>query len=305
MDNNTDTDITKQEAPNIDPPCGDNTVPTMNVLLQLRDILTPRFGHGETEAMIRLIFFHLKGWNQVDLIINENKPLSAFMVERIREIVRRLLNNEPIQYIVGQAYFYGMEFKVGEGVLVPRPETEELIDMVVKANKIQDLRVLEVGTGSGCMAIALSRNLPFPKITAIDISPKALEYAHENATSLKANINFVQADVFEYDPAPDSFDLIVSNPPYIAESEASKMEANVLDHEPHQALFVPDTDPLRFYRRIAEIGCKSLVKGGRIYFEINPLYADDLLSLMTELGYTDIDILLDIHGKKRFLSAKK
>lgn len=281
----------------------DDLTPVSTVMRNMRDVLVPKYGARETMAMIRIIFEHLKGWDPVDLLINENKPLSAFIVRQIRDVVARLMNDEPIQYIVGSAYFYGMNLKVGRGVLVPRPETEELVDMIVTAHKGSDLRVLDVGAGSGCIAIALSRNLPFSQVTALDISDVAVKYIRENAEVLHARINVVEADIFSYQPPAESLDIIVSNPPYIDESEKRDMDKNVLDYEPASALFVPDSDPLVFYRRIAEIGRDALVDNGSVYFEINPAHASDMVAMMEALGYVNVSVHLDIHGKKRFLSA--
>lgn len=281
----------------------DTYTPMPVVLRELRKILTPKYGHGEAEAMIRLIFQHLKGWSSTDMIINENKPLSSHIVERIREIVGRLMKNEPIQYIVGEAYFYGLDFVVGPGVLIPRPETEELVEMVVNGNKRTDLKVLDACTGSGCIAVALARNLPFPIITAVDNSDKALEIAKANAAKMKTKISFEKVDIFEYEPEERSLDIIVSNPPYIDESEKKNMEPNVLDYEPLEALFVPDENPLLYYRRIASIGRKALKPGGRIYFEINPRHADAMRVLLETQGYSAIHSHLDIHGKRRFITA--
>lgn len=274
-------------------------------ILHLRDTLVPRYGKGETEAIIRLIFHHLKGWNTVDLLMNEDKTLSLYMVEKVKEIEKRLLQDEPIQYIVGDAYFYGMDFVVNRDVLIPRPETEELVDMIVSQNGQSDLDVLDIATGSGCIAIALARNLPFSKVTALDISEKALEVARLNAQRLKAKIDFIHADILTYAFPDDSFDIIVSNPPYVDDKEKATMDANVLRYEPASALFVPDDNPLVFYRRIAAMAHDALRPGGRLYLEINPLHADDMQCLLADTGFIDIQTHLDIHGKKRIMSCRK
>lgn len=274
-------------------------------LRKLRSELTPVYGHGETEAIIRLIFNHVKGWSTVDMLINENKPLSSFIISQIDSILDRLKKEEPIQYIVGQAYFYGMDFKVTLDVLIPRPETEELVDMITHNEKSADLRVLDIGTGSGCIAIALSRNLLFPKITAIDVSEAAINIAQENAKTFSAKIDFKVCDIFSYNPDPDSLDIIVSNPPYIDESEKKDMHDNVLLHEPPTALFVPDRDPLVFYRRIGHIAIKALAPGRHLYFEINPRHADELSELLSKQGFDEISIITDIHGRHRFIKASR
>lgn len=274
-------------------------------LKKLRDALIPLYGQRETEAIIRLIFHHLKGWNLTDMLIHQEDGLSDFVRQQIDEILVRLLRHEPIQYIVGEARFHGMDLKIKPGVLIPRPETDELVDIIVDENKDhEDLKVLDLCTGSGCIAIALGRNLPFSKVTAIDFSDEAIEVAEENSRDLKVKINIVKADIFNWVP-DGKFDIIVSNPPYIKDSEALTMEKNVLDYEPHEALFVRDENPLVFYSRIADIAAESLNPGGRLYFEINPLTAKDLKDLISGKGFSDVQLLRDSSGKLRFLSASK
>lgn len=261
---------------------------------------------GEATAMARLIFHALKGWDTTAIVIHAADDLSDFILDSIAKILERLRHGEPLQYILGEASFYGMNLKVTPATLIPRPETEELVELIIDANKgRRDLRVLDIGTGTGAIAIALSRNLEFPEVTALDISHEALEVARENAAKLHAKIKFIEADIFSWQPSADSFDIIVSNPPYVMESEKNEMEKHVLDHEPHSALFVPDSDPLVFYRRIAEMGRDALSKDGQIYFEINPLCADELKMMMSRTGYSDVELHLDLSRKKRFLSAIK
>lgn len=273
---------------------------------QLQSKLTPVYGEGEAKAMVRLIFHSLKGWSLTDMMIHADNPASAYLVEKTGEILARLIKHEPIQYILGEAYFYGMNLKVNRHTLIPRPETEELVDMIVNENyDFKDLSVLDVGTGSGAIAIALSRNLPFSQVSAIDISAEALTIAKENAKELHAKIDFIKADVFQYDPREDIFDIIVSNPPYIDDSEKNGMDSNVLDYEPHLALFVPDDNPLIYYTRIVEIALHSLKKDGKIYFEINPRHAHDLKSYLEREGFTNVLIMRDINGKDRFIKCYK
>lgn len=274
-----------------------------DTLKKLRLALRPIYGNRETEAIIKIIFHYLKGWNTVDLIIHEPDSLSPFLKGEIDKILTRLLNHEPIQYITGEARFHGLDFKVSPDVLIPRPETEELVDIIVDDCRGQkDLQVLDIGTGSGCIAISLARGMDFPVISALDISSEALSVAKENAKILAVNVNFLQADIFNWSPEK-KFDIIVSNPPYIDESEKKDMEDNVLLHEPHSALFVPDADPLIFYRRIASIGATSLNSGGRLYFEINPRHASELADLLSGYGFSQICILKDSYAKDRFISA--
>lgn len=273
---------------------------------RLRNELSPMYGERETESLIRLIFEHIMGWSPVDLVMRSDYELADFTVSKIADISNRLLSHEPIQYILGEARFFGCNFKVNRHTLIPRPETEELVQIILDCyGDTPDLRVLDIATGSGCIAIALARNLRFASVTATDISPDAVAVAKENAARLKANVKCVAADVFAMTPEIDSYDIIVSNPPYICRSEAHAMERNVLDFEPHPALFVDDNDPLVFYRAILKYAVKTLRPGGRVFFEINPLFADDLQKIAIKSGFSEIDLTLDIHRRKRFLTARK
>lgn len=267
--------------------------------------LAPVLGEGEARASLRVAAEDIFGWTHTDLLIKADDEISDFRAGQLDRVVDRLLLGEPLQYILGKAYFYGMNFEVTPDVLIPRPETAELVDIIVRENQTPDLRVMDVGTGSGCIAIALSRNLPFSRVTAVDVSSSALEIARKNAAKFKARISFVHADIMKYEVPSGSFDVIVSNPPYIAESERVDMEARVLAHEPSMALFVPDDDPLRFYKRIAQIASDALAEGGKLYFEINPLFANDMQSMLNAGGWADVRIEHDIHGRKRFAMAVK
>lgn len=275
------------------------------LLKKLRDSLRPIYGNGETEAIIRIIFHYLKGWNTVDLLIHEPDPISPFMQGEVEKILDRLMKHEPIQYITGEARFHGLQLKVTSDVLIPRPETSELVDLIIdQADEKEDLRILDLCTGSGCIAVALARSLRFPQITAVDISAAALEVAKSNAKELKANITFIKADIFKWIPE-GKFDIIVSNPPYIDESEKKDIEENVLKYEPHQALFVPDENPLIFYKRIVTIADASLSPKGKLYLEINPRHADELAVYLKENSFTSVDIRRDSFGKQRFIIAFK
>lgn len=272
----------------------------------LRNQLSPLYGAGEATSMARLIFHSLKGWDTTGLVVHAPDKLSPFILSRIDEIVNQLKTGRPLQYILGEGRFYGMTLRVAPGVLIPRQETEELVEIIVKQEEGKsDLRVLDIGSGSGAIAIALSRNLRFPQVSALDISEAALEIARDNAERLHAGIKFIHADIFDWAPPGESLDIIVSNPPYIAEKERAEMERNVLDYEPAEALFVPDSDPLRFYGRIAGVAMRGLCQGGRLYFEINPVYADELGKLLSDAGYADIKFYKDISGRLRFASAIK
>ena len=282
----------------------DVTIATLARDMQRR--LVPVYGEGEAKAMVRLIFHSLKGWSLTDMMIHSDNPASEYLIQKTDGILNRLMKFEPIQYILGEAYFYGMTFKVTPATLIPRPETEGLVDMIVNENQGEkDLSVLDIGTGSGAIAIALSRNLPFSEVSAIDISPEALEIAEENAQNLHAQIAFINADVFSFMPKPGTLDIIASNPPYIDESEKDDMEPNVVDYEPHQALFVPDSSPLLYYSRITDIAETGLRSNGRLYLEINPRHADELKTNLEKAGFADVTILNDINGKRRFIKCLK
>jgi len=286
----------------------DVVAPLKTVMAGIRSRLTPKYGDGEAREMARIIFENLKGWNPVEIAIRQEEPISGYITGKVDAVIDRLLDNEPIQQIFGNADFYGLRLKVSRDTLIPRPETAELVDIIVKENSRKDLRVLDAGTGSGCIALALSRNLPFSEVTAIDISDNALDVARENGKTLRCNVDFRKADILSL---PDglrgnSFDIIVSNPPYIAEKEKSAMERNVLDYEPASALFVPNNDPLKFYTAILKAAQgELLIPGGRLYFEINPIYADLLREETERLGFSNVTLTRDTDGKQRFLSAEK
>lgn len=270
------------------------------------DRLIAVYPPGESKWLVRIIFEQLKGYTTVDLLMKSNDEVSEFIAGKVEAIVDRLLRHEPIQYIFGETKFYGLRLKVNRSTLIPRPETEELVDMIVKDwNRQTDLRVLDICTGSGCIAIALARNLPFALVRAIDISKEAIEVARDNSASLKTKVDFSVADALTLRPVTREYDIIVSNPPYIAYSERTSMDANVLDYEPSTALFVPDDDPLLFYRSIAEYAKTSLAPGGRLYMEINPLFTAELQSLLSSKFGNGIQILPDIHGHNRFAIASQ
>lgn len=282
----------------------------MTTLKQLLDAsrsrLTPVYGGSEASWLLRIIMEHIKGWNQVELLMRADKEVSDFTVTRVNEVIDRLLANEPIQYIFGDTYWHGMILKVSPAVLIPRPETEELVDIITKDNPQPDLKVLDVCTGSGCIAIALAKFMNFPEVTAIDISDRAIAVAKENAALQKVKVDFQTADALDLGAALTAkYDIIVSNPPYVMDKEKSAMDANVLDHEPAIALFVPDSDPLKFYKAIADYAADALTDGGRLYFELNPLTADCLKDWMQQSGWRDVSLLPDLHAKTRFMIARK
>lgn len=277
------------------------------VLDELRRATIKRLGEvyprGEAMWLWREMLMRIKGWGQVELAIKAGDEVSEYLQRKVEEVTERLLRKEPVQYIFGMAEFYGLQLKVTPDVLIPRPETAEMVDMIVKwADGRTDLSVLDLCTGSGCIAVALARNLKFAQITAIDLSSKALTVAAENVKDFKVKVNLKLGDALQLkDETSPKYDIIVSNPPYIAESERASMDSNVVDHEPQMALFVPDSDPLRFYHAIARYAMTALVSGGVLYFEINPLYAIRLREELQQQGWDDVVIEADMQGLNRFI----
>lgn len=271
---------------------------------QIEAYLSPIYGEWEARSMTRLAFHSIKGWDTTAIFCASSEPASDYLIEKMDDLLHRLSEHQPIQYILGEARFYGMDLIVNPSVLIPRPETAELVDSIIKQNPDSDLRVLDIGTGSGAIAIALKRNLRFPIVEAIDISADALMVARRNARCHGADIDFRQEDIFKCELPENFYDIIVSNPPYIPTSEQKDMERNVLDYEPHIALFVPDDNPLIYYSRIADLAFSSLKSGGKIYFEINPRFADDLKRMLELNGFVEVRIYDDSMNRHRFIAAE-
>lgn len=259
------------------------------------------------DAMTRLIMDEVLHFSPVDIVLRAQNDVPDFFPEALEKIISRLEKQEPIQYILGGAWFHGHRFAVTPATLIPRPETEQLVDLVVDENSERaDLRVLDIGTGSGCIAISLARALKFAQVTGLDVSDEALAVASGNAKSLKAHVDWVEADLLANPQWPEaSLDIVVSNPPYICQSERATMERNVLDYEPGLALFVPDDDPLLFYRPIARLASSALVPGGHLYLEVNSRFSDDVVSLLTRHGFCDAQSVRDSYGNVRFVTASR
>ena len=274
---------------------------TTYIRQSLQDIYPPE----EVKALSMLICCDMLGVDALDIYMGKDIILSACKQRELENIIFRLQKNEPIQYIRGFAEFCGRNFKVASGVLIPRPETAELVELIVKENP-NARRLLDIGTGSGCIAISLDKKLPDVAVEAWDISEEALAIARKNNEELDAQVTFRRQDVFSADGIQGtSYDIIVSNPPYVTETEKTEMEANVLDWEPELALFVPDEDPLRFYRRIAELGRELLRPGGKLYFEINQAYGQDMIRMIEMNQYRDVRVIKDIFGKDRIVTANR
>lgn len=267
--------------------------------------LEPLYGNGEARAITDYVLDVCFGLSKADILCGAVEEMTAEKTAELNKIFGRLTEGEPVQYVLGRAEFSGRWFSVRPGVLIPRPETEELCAWMTADSKASaSPKVLDIGTGSGCIAITLQLDMPESKVTAWDISADALDVARENAQQLGANVNFVKLDALNAKPEGE-WDVIVSNPPYICEKEKKDMAVNVLEHEPHTALFVPDADPLLFYRAITRLAVQTLSKGGRLYFEINPIYADDTCRMMRAEGMTAVELRSDMYGKQRMAKGVK
>ena len=259
--------------------------------------LTKLYDAREAKAIARLVMEDRFGLTMADVLCGKTGDDAV-----LRHIQQRLLQGEPVQYVLGVAEFGGRQFRVAPGVLIPRPETLELCQWVEEE---RGTTILDIGTGSGCIACTLAAELPEAQVTAWDISEAALSVARENAKRTNVHVSFEQVDALNIPLTPDKWDIIISNPPYICEQERATMERHVLDYEPSLALFVPDDDPLLFYRAIADYARQSLTAGGSLFFEINPLYAEQLKSLLSAMSYHHIEVRDDQYGKPRMIKAQR
>ena len=277
----------------------DNTLGAVKEYFNVQ--LATIFGEREVEQFFVIAAYHFLKYEKYELRLRENERLSESQLLEFVYCVKDLKKNKPIQYIFGTAPFYGLDFSVDENVLIPRPETEELVEWIQEENKDKgEISILDIGTGSGCIAIALKKHLSAAKVTAMDISKGALALAQKNADDNETEIEFVEADVLSHPKWTRKLDVIVSNPPYIAKSEAISMHKNVLDYEPHLALFVDNNDELLFYKEIAKWGLEHLSKNGAIYFELNERNGDELALYLRDLGY-DCLIKKDLSNKNRMM----
>ena len=281
----------------------------MKTYQQFWQSLTPLYDAGEAQAIVRTVLDVEYGMTLTDIICGKVNELSSDEERNLEEIITRLQNGEPVQYVLGETDFAGRTFHVEPGVLIPRPETAELcqwIEEEVSSLKADERKqILDICTGSGCIAITLGLNIPNSEVTGWDISEDALRIAQGNVEMLKAgNVRIEYQDALMLPKTAETADIIVSNPPYICEKEKADMEKNVLEHEPSIALFVPDEDPLKFYRAIAEYASSALKSEGALYFEINPIYEKETREMLEELGFKDIETKEDAFGKKRMMKAK-
>lgn len=266
----------------------------------IKEELSAYYPESEISGFVRIIVEHITQHTYPAALIN-NTIVTKEQKQEIDNIINRLQKHEPIQYILGESEFFGMPFFVSPHVLIPRPETEELVELILNENSSAQLSVLDIGTGSGCIAIALAKYLNKPNVSAWDISADALNIAHRNAIRNESNVSFEQVDVLSENRPDTRFDIIVSNPPYILDSEKAEMDNNVLDHEPHVALFVPNDNALLFYRRIADIALDQLNPSGKLYFEINRAKGEETMEMLKSKGFDNVELFQDLSGNDRMI----
>ena len=274
----------------------------------IKDELAMLYPQTEIRGFIRILFDVYAGLSVTDIQLKINEPLPENAFQKITNAVNQLKTFRPIQYITGKAYFYGLDFEVNESVLIPRPETEELVNWIIDESKSgydKEFSILDIGTGSGCIAIVLKKNLPMAKVLAMDVSEEALNVARRNAVQNKTEIVFVHNDIlFGKNLKPSQkYEIIVSNPPYVCQSEKPLMKANVIDHEPSIALFVANDNPLIFYDAIADFSLVNLKSGGKLFFEINEHFGNEVCNLLKSKGFRDIILKQDFQGKDRMIKA--
>lgn len=276
------------------------------VVYEIKEALRNCYSESEAFSLAKMLLVEVFGFSTLELYGGKDREISEKGRGVLEDIMRRLQQNEPIQYIIGKETFCGLTFEVDKNVLIPRPETQELVEWIVEDyNASTGLRLLDIGTGSGCIAVVLAKFLQGAEVEAWDISEGALHVAQKNARRNDAHVVFRQLDVLKVAPESICLDVIVSNPPYITEKEMSDMEANVLEWEPASALFVPDDAPLLFYRKIAELGQTMLKQGGSLFFEINREYGRQTVQMLKELGYSRIELRKDFYGNDRMIKASK
>ena len=275
------------------------------------------YDEKEIESFFYIVLESFHNLKRIDLALNPAIAMNEMQLQLWESLLSDLKKEKPIQYILGRTEFYGLPFLVNESTLIPRPETEELVEWVVvesQKSKVENLKILDIGTGSGCIAISLAKNIPNAEVFAIDVSEKALITAKKNAEINNVAINFITTNILQINDLKEittqnskfitHFDIIVSNPPYVRNLEKTEIKTNVLEYEPHLALFVEDNNPLLFYRKIAQLATKNLSKNGKLYFEINQYFGKETVELLENLGFTNIELRKDIYGNDRMISCK-
>ncbi|MRT92294.1 peptide chain release factor N(5)-glutamine methyltransferase [Ancylomarina sp. 16SWW S1-10-2] len=268
---------------------------------ELKSIYPPR----EIESMIYILLEHLLNYSKIEIQLNKNEEIKQNIFDKLILALKALKKSVPIQYIIGETEFYDLQFKVNEYTLIPRQETEELVHAIINENMVNAPQILDIGTGSGCIPIVLAHYITGAHVSSVDISEGAIAMAKENAVLNKVSIDFYHRNFLNWDEYAweKEYDIIVSNPPYVKESEKELMNENVLAYEPHTALFVDDNDPLIFYRRISEFAKLHLKKGGKLYFEINEALGLEMIELQESLGFSSVRLMKDLSGRDRMTSA--
>jgi release factor glutamine methyltransferase len=267
--------------------------------------LSPLYDAYEAESFFYLILEEKYQLRRIDLALNNELFFKEEDIRYWTEILSKLKDQVPVQYLLGKTNFYGLNFEVNKNVLIPRPETEELVEWIVELNKSTDkkLKILDIGTGSGCIAISLAKNLPNAAVFAIDVSKGAIDTAKRNAVLNAVNVTFMYKDVLKVDVLKYEYDIIVSNPPYVRILEKAEIKKNVLDYEPHLALFVEDNDPLLFYKKIASIAKSNLKENGQLYFEINQYLGKEMTDMLENMNFKNVQLRKDIYGNDRMIKA--
>jgi release factor glutamine methyltransferase len=268
----------------------------------MRKGLASLYPEREVDAMLRILFVHFTGYNSIDRRINAKETLSESELLKFRSVLKEMEKGRPLQYALGETEFYGLKFIVNEHVLIPRPETEELVDLVLKENKIGQ-SLIDIGSGSGCISVSYAKSTGGADVVALDVDPNALKIVAVNSEINSVKVNLVEMDILLWTELDQKFDVVVSNPPYVLASERSDMSSNVLDFEPGLALFVNDNEPIIFYERIADFALSHLNVGGKLYFEINEKYGIQVMECLKIRNFKDIRIIKDLSGKNRIVAA--
>jgi release factor glutamine methyltransferase len=257
----------------------------------------------EYNSFFAMLSESMLGYSRFELSLNASEEINPEILPKFIDALERLKNREPIQYIIGSTEFFGLSFCVTPDTLIPRPETEELVEWVIQEN-IESAEILDIGTGSGCIAVSLAKQMNDSVVTALDVSNRALDVAVRNAKDNDVSVNFIEKDILSTNQLPSKYDIIVSNPPYVRHEEKKNMDDNVLQFEPETALFVPDNDPLKFYRSITSLAKTHLKEGGSLFFEINEYLSKEMVSMLKDNGFSDIQLRQDFRGRDRFIKCR-